>query len=101
MDVDLDSYAHHLDAGAMRRIFHYGHFIPVRRGFTKAFVDRHYPGWTWNALMDLLEGAGVAHRRPGVSPHPLWAPDRLVESVHVNSPSDYCIVWIDGTVTVR
>lgn len=101
MNVDLAAYAHHLDPDDLRKLFHHGHWIPVRRGITTAFVDQHYPGWSWNGLMDLLEGAGVAHRRgPGLVHPPYW-PDRLVASVHVNTPDDFCIVWIDGSVTVR
>lgn len=101
MDVDLAAYAHHLDPDDLRKLFHHGHWIPVRRGITQAYVERHYPGWSWNTLTAVLEGAGVAHRLGERNMHPHCVPDRFVESVHLNSRDDVCIVWIDGSVTVR
>lgn len=101
MDVDLAAYAHHLDPDDLRKLFHHGHWIPVLRGITQAYVERHYPGWSWNALTAVLEEAGVAHRLGTRNMHPHFVPDRFVESVHLNSPDDLCIVWIDGSVTVR
>lgn len=30
---------------------HYGHYIPVGRGYTGAVVEYNYPGWSWNELV--------------------------------------------------
>jgi hypothetical protein len=101
MNVDLDTYAHHLDPQDMRELFRHGHWIPVLRGITQAYLDRRYPGWSWNALTEALATIGAAHCIGRRNQHPHYVPDRLVESVHLNGPDDFCIVWVDGAVTVR
>lgn len=101
MEIDLSAYRHHLDPDDLRDLFRHGHWIPVLRGITQAFVDRTYPGWTWNTLTAALEEAGAAHRLGVRNLHPHYEPDRLVASVHLNSRDDLCVVWLDGTVSVR
>ncbi|HEY3546286.1 MAG TPA: hypothetical protein VGK17_09355 [Propionicimonas sp.] len=44
------------------RLLHYRHPIPVRHGFTDDYVAKHYPGWTFNELMAILDGAGIVDR---------------------------------------
>lgn len=101
MEIDLSAYRHHLDPDDLRELFRHGHWIPVLRGITHAYVERRYPGWTWNTLTAALEGAGVAHRLASRNLHPHYVPDRLVASVHLDNQDELCVVWVDGTVSLR
>ncbi len=79
----------------MSNLLHHGHIIPVRRGYHRAHVDRHFPGWTWNALLAILKQAGVM-QGPGGGPLEC-NPD--VRIVFFTDTETWAIEWVDGAVT--
>lgn len=70
-------------------LLHYGHWIPVNRGFTQRFVAVNYPDWTWNELMAVFSNAGIM-RGSGMGG---LRCDRRVESVEFNGPDDFRVHW--------
>lgn len=70
-------------------LLRFGHIIPVSRGWTRAYVDEHYPGWTWNGLVGVLRAAGVLVDRGG-SP-PCCAPG--VRAVWFDSEDGWLVEW--------
>lgn len=46
----------------------YGHIIPISKGLSDRYVEEHYRGWTWNALVQVLSAAGVFVGRGGSPP---------------------------------
>ncbi|GAA3200632.1 hypothetical protein [Microbacterium terregens] len=77
----------------VNRLLHYGHPIPVSRGFTAAFVSENYPGWTWNELIGVLKDAGVVIG--GVPPHC----EPGVGAVHFDADGSWLVEWEDGRIT--
>ncbi|MGM7667636.1 hypothetical protein [Microbacterium sp. A93] len=80
----------------LNELLHYGHSLPVRRGYTDEYVREHYPDWTWNALVRVLTAAGVYVGRGGSPP---CCDDRVVR-VHFDSEQAWRVEWDDGTNTV-
>ena len=82
-------YAESRTGEEISRLLHYGHIIPVRRGLTADYVDRHFPGWTWNALMDVWRAAGIVVRTPGGIPDC----DPRVRAVHFTDAEHVHVEW--------
>lgn len=78
----------------LNELLHYGHMVPIGRGFTREYVDKHYPGWTWNQLVRVLRAAGVYVDRGG-SP-PVCHVD--VVRVHFGRDQSWRVEWQDDTV---
>ena len=53
------------------------------------YVDRHFPGWTWNALMDVWRTAGIVVRTPGGIPDC----DPRVRAVHFTDAEHVNVEW--------
>ena len=79
----------------LNQLLHYGHIIPISRGFTDDYVDEHYPGWTWNALVRVLTAADVYVGQGGSPPR---CDDRVVR-VHFDSHEAWLVEWEDGRIT--
>lgn len=89
-------YAEHRTRDELNKLLHYGHIIPVSRGFTDAYVAKHFPGWHWNSLMAIWKAAGIVVRSPAGGPP--WC-DPEVVAIHFNGPDSFAVEWVDGTVT--
>lgn len=50
---------HYLGADDVKRLAHYGHVIPMGKGFTRDFMADHYPGWEWGQLLGAIAKAGL------------------------------------------
>lgn len=76
-------------------LLQYVHWIPVSRGFHQDYVNRHFPGWTWNALLAVLRPTGSVQSQGGAPAkcHP------EVRLVFFTDPSSWAVEWVDGTVT--
>ena len=62
MAPSTDAYAafsEHRTHGLLHALLHYGHVIPVTHGYTRRYVDEHYPGWTRNELVGICRAAGI------------------------------------------
>lgn len=66
----------YLSGSEIRELAHYGHWIPVTKGLTHAYVTRTYPGWTFNSLYPPLIASGLLKAR-GQS----FSPRRLVDGI--------------------
>ena len=50
---------HYLTGEDVRALAHYGHPIPIGRGFTRDYVNKDCPGWQWGQLMNVLRRADL------------------------------------------
>lgn len=91
--VDVSRFREHLTLDACKRLLHYGHVIPISKGYTADYVAEHFPGWTWNELVQVFVAAGIFINRGGSPP---TCDDRVV-TFHFSSPTEFHIDWIDGT----
>lgn len=97
-DHDFTEYVEHRTGLQMDRLLHYGHWIPSNRGWTREYVEEHFPGWTWNRLIDVCRTAGVVDPTSGGG-----SPLRCVAEVkafHFTDATTFAVEWLDGTVTV-
>ncbi|MGK2884466.1 MAG: hypothetical protein ACSLE8_06770 [Rhodococcus sp. (in: high G+C Gram-positive bacteria)] len=92
-DVDVSHFREHLTLDECKRLLHYGHVIPICRGYTATFVAENYPGWTWNELVQVFVAAGIFVNRGGA---PATCDDRVV-TFHFSNPQQFYVEWIDGT----
>ena len=44
----------HLSAKQIKELIHYGHVIPMSRGWTQKYVEENFPGWEWNDIVPVL-----------------------------------------------
>jgi len=92
-DQRWQQFAEHRTGREVHDLLQYGHIIPVRRGVTTAYVEQHFPGWTWNELMDIWRAAGIVHpSRHGGPP----GADSRVRMIHFSSPTAFAVEWADG-----
>ena len=96
MSNEWQGYKEHRTREELQALLRHGHYIPACRGWTREYVDKHYPGWTWNELMEIWRAAGIVVRRPGGAPP---ACDIRVKAIHFNGPRSFAVEWEDGTVT--
>lgn len=97
-----DAYWEEREKYAVRRtreqldaLLHYGHVIPLSRGFTDRYVTKNYPGWTWNQLVRVLTAAGVFVNRGGSPP----ICDAGVREVYFDSERGWLVAWANGRLT--
>ncbi len=93
VDFDISRFREHLTLDQCNRLLHFGHWIPINHGFTAKYVDEHYPGWTWNRLVQVFIAAGIHRRGAGGGPPNC---DRRVKVFHFSSPTDFFVEWVDG-----
>lgn len=92
-------YAEHRTGTEMQRLLHHGHWIPVLRGYTAAYVAEHFPGWSWNSLLDGCRAADIINPDTGRGA-PLSC-DPRVRTFHFTSKRVFAVEWDDGTVSMR
>lgn len=61
----IDRFDYYLTADDVRWLAHYGHAIPIMKGFTLEYVNTHYPGWSWSQLVNTLKRAGLYAKNEG------------------------------------
>lgn len=64
----------------------YGHPIPVGRGWTRQYVEEHFPGWTWNSLMEVWREA-----LPGARINAMRETADRIEMIHFSGPTSWVI----------
>jgi len=89
--VDISKFSEHVTLQDCKDLLHYGHFIPVSRGFTARYVDSVFPDWTWNELVLVFVAAGIFINRGGSAP----TCDERVVSFHFSSPTQFHVEWVD------
>ncbi|MBX3311053.1 MAG: hypothetical protein KF739_11565 [Cryobacterium sp.] len=94
-DPQWDEYAEHRTGMQVGQLLHYGHLIPISRGFTKEYIDKHYPGWDWNSLSRVMQAAGVFVNRGGA---PATC-EPTVKAVHFTDAEHWAVEWLSGEVT--
>jgi hypothetical protein len=93
--TSFEEFAEHRSADELARFLHHIHWIPQSRGITDAFVDKHFPGRTWQGLVLVLKAAGIFVGRGG-------SPPRLMPTVamlHFTDATQWAVEWEDGDVT--
>lgn len=91
----FEVFAEHRTAAELARFLHHIHWIPQSRGITDAFVDKCFPGRTWQGLVLVLQAANVFVGRGG-SPPSLMP---TVTTVHFTDAARWAVEWEDGAVT--
>ena len=61
----IDRFDYYFTADDVRWLAHYGHAIPIMKGFTLEYVNTHYPGWSWSQLVNTLKRAGLYAKNEG------------------------------------
>jgi hypothetical protein len=64
-DEAVERHDYYLTAEDVRELAHYGHPIPIGRGFTRDFMIDRYPGWQWGQLMNVLRRADLYVKNEG------------------------------------
>ena len=64
-DAVIERHDHYLTGEDVRELAHYGHPIPIGRGFTRDYVNKNYPGWQWGQLMNVLRRADLYVKNEG------------------------------------
>jgi hypothetical protein len=90
---DFSHFGTHRTREELNQLLRYGHVIPVSKGLTAKYVAEHYPGWTWNSLVEVFKAAGIFEGRGGSPPKC----DDRVATLHFNSKSSLAVEWSDGT----
>jgi len=72
---------------------HVIHPIPLRLGRADEYVAKHFPGWTWRQLYELVGEAGVIE---GGLPPECYAE---VGAVHISHDGSWLVEWEDGRIT--
>ena len=97
IEVLAGGLAWHADRVAIDQVLHHCHWIPVRRGFTAAFLAQHWPGWSLQRLIEVFDAAGIRQLpragRPG-APHGGRCHWR-VKTLHFNGKREFVIEWND------
>ena len=91
-DDPYERFEMHLTRAQVDRVLHYTHWIPNTRGFTKKFLDEHYPGWTLAAFIGVFDAADIRVRTEPCSPHGgkcHWK----VKALHFNTADDVVVEW--------
>jgi hypothetical protein len=91
-DVDTSQFRERRTREELNALLHFGHIIPVSKGWTKEYVDAHFPGWAWNALMGVFTAARIVVLRGGAPPK---CDDRVV-MLHFSSTGDFLVERSDG-----
>lgn len=89
IDETWGEYSEHRSRGDLNELLHYGHFIPVGKGLTHAYVRQNYPGWEWNELIAMLRLGGVIRKTAG----DMMRCDPRVQSVHFGKGSTFAVEW--------
>lgn len=93
--MNAQKYRENRTKDELDALLHYDFFIPISRGFTADFVEKNYPGWTWNALIGVLNAAGVRVARPG---RPSVCHEDVVR-MQFDSEQSWRVEWKNGSVT--
>jgi hypothetical protein len=64
-DEAVECLDHYFTADDVRELAHFGHSIPMGRGFTCDFMNDRYPGWQWGQLMNVLRRADLYVKNEG------------------------------------
>ena len=64
-DEAVECLDHYFTADDVRELAHYGHSIPMGRGFTRDFMNDRYPGWQRGQLMNVLRRADLYVKNEG------------------------------------
>jgi hypothetical protein len=84
----------HLSRALIDEVYHYTHYIPNLRGFTREFFALRYPGWDLFGILAVFKAAGVeVKNRPcGMNGKCYWR----VGVLHFNSVGDFEVEWNDA-----
>ncbi|GAA1210810.1 hypothetical protein [Rhodoglobus aureus] len=90
-----DSYAQHRTGAQLDKLLHYGHFIPMGKGYTQQHVEENFPGWTWSGLLEVLKAADVFVGRGGTPPRC----QPTVKAIHFTDARTWAVEWLSGEIT--
>ena len=89
-EVDISQFREHRTREELNALLHYGHIIPVSKGWTREYVDTNYRGWTWNSLIGVFRSAGIVVA--SACGGPPKCDDRVV-MFHFSGAGDFFVEW--------
>lgn len=89
-----DLYRIHSTRSEIRELLRHGHPIPVGRGWTREYTEKHFPGWTWNEVRAVCFASGILKTPGGVANL-----DPELREIYFDSPTSWLVVWENGHMT--
>ena len=68
----MPKYVLRLEVEAIRELANYAHWIPMVHGYTRDFMDSHYPDWEWNDLIPKMLNRGIISTEKSDGDTKLW-----------------------------
>ncbi len=91
----LPDYIYSKSRPDLNDLLRHGHIIPVSRAYTSAYVEKYYPGWTWNRLIAVFRAADVMDGGGGAPPRC----KQEVVRVEFDGQGRWRVEWEGGRVT--
>ena len=68
----MSKYVLRLEVEAIKELSNYAHWIPMVRGYTRDYMDSHYPDWEWNDLIPKMLNRGIISTAQSDRDTKLW-----------------------------
>jgi hypothetical protein len=68
----MSKYVLRLEVEAIKELSNYAHWIPMVRGYTRDYMDSHYPDWEWNDLIPKMLSRGIISTEQSDGDTKLW-----------------------------
>ena len=68
----MPKYVLRLEVEAIKELSNYAHWIPMVRGYTRDYMDSHYPDWEWNDLIPKMLSRGIISTEHSDGDTKLW-----------------------------
>lgn len=91
--IDFSKYREHFSPEQIDALLHYGHIIPISRGFTDRYLAEHHPGWQWNDLIHVFDAAGIRVCGGGCAGYCVDG----VRFLHFDNETSFAVEWEDET----
>ncbi|WP_291278509.1 hypothetical protein [Galactobacter sp.] len=89
-----DLYRVHSTSAEIKELLRHGHPIPVGRGWTREYTEKHFPGWTWHEVKAACQAAGIV-TPGGVG----FTVSDGVKEIYFDSPTSWLVVRENGVMT--
>jgi hypothetical protein len=101
-----ERFAEHRTHAEVSKLLHYAHWIPQTKGFTQRHLDEHWPGHTFNSLLDVWKAARILTYASGFGA--VFSTSGLMreandlrdfQRIHFNDRHEWAVERLDGSWT--